>query len=403
MNYLARQILKVFQNLPFFFACLVPKQKDLWLFSAWHGKKYADNPKALFKYCVENTQIKAFWISSDASVVDDLMRKGLPALRQDSLMGIWMQLRAGIIVYTHAHHTEFTSYLIGHRTKKIQSWHGLPLKKIGVDDLFNSQSSIKRFLTKILTPHLNEVCDLILCAGNIDKEIFSRALQAKKNAAVITGYPRNDILVRTSIFEPESRVGNTRFYIYMPTFRSPPGTEFPFLQEKNFNAQKISDLLYEHNIELHIKLHPVQRINAEVESKINRTGNIKFIRDGGDVYEALHAYDGLITDYSSIFFDFLLTKRPVYFLAPDLQSYISSDREMYFDYHKVTPSHPKYSWEEIIEYITTSEYPWWQHAEVLKRFHQYTDGRSTARSFEEIIKIQYQSAFGSSASRSKRG
>ena len=57
----------------------------------------------------------------------------------------------------------------------------------------------------------------------------------------------------------------------------------------------------------------------------------------GDIYPMLAISDLLITDYSSIFFDYLLLDRPMIFFAYDLDAYLEKDRDMYFDYETITP------------------------------------------------------------------
>jgi CDP-glycerol glycerophosphotransferase (TagB/SpsB family) len=128
---------------------------------------------------------------------------------------------------------------------------------------------------------------------------------------------------------------------------------------------------------------------------IKNYSNIKAVHDKDieqDIYSVVPDYDILITDYSSIFFDYLLSDNPIIFAPFDYEKYITKDRELYYDYDEVTPGPKCKNWEEVLEWIVKfKENPNLfkkEREEVKNRFHKYHDGKNCERVYEEIIKLR---------------
>ena len=229
--------------------------------------------------------------------------------------------------------------------------------------------------------HLNDRCDLVFATGKQDKIIFERAFNVLPQNVVITGYPRNDILAASNC-KPDVK---PKKLLYAPTFRGNLGSEFPLLTAHHFDAASINRKLITNNAHLYIKLHPVQKLNPETEKLITNLSNIHITDDNNDIYSFILEFDALITDYSSIFFDFLLSNKPIYMLPIDIDTYLSSDREFYYDYYSITPSEPMRSWDSLIEYIYQEPYPVDRHNLLAKKTHIYQDPNSSQRAYETIL------------------
>ena len=352
---------------------LIPKRRNLWLFGAWFGQRYCDNPRALFELALQSPGIEAVWISRNRELCRQLQARNLPAAYFLSPRGLWLQLRAGAIIYTHAHFAEFYHALIGRQTRRIQTWHGTPLKMIGRDDRFARQ-------TQNLPLYLQDHCDLMLACGEPDQQIFRRAFNVRAEDVVITGYPRNDALARM----PAAQARPPRRLLYMPTFRGQPGSEFPLLDLQHFPLQQIEQQLARCQASLHIRLHPVQTLSAHRRQQLQACTRIQLLEGPEDIYQLLQDFDALITDYSSIYFDFLLSGRPVYLLPIDQQHYLRNDREFYYDYREITPSEPQHSWPALLDYIFTASYPQERHQQLCQRMHQFHDDRASERALALI-------------------
>jgi len=99
----------------------------------------------------------------------------------------------------------------------------------------------------------------------------------------------------------------------------------------------------------------------------------------------------LITDYSSVYFDFLLTDRPIIFAPFDYDSYIAKDRELYYDYDKVTPGPKCKDWDEVLDWIekfkTNPSLYQKERAKAKDKFHKYKDNKNSRRVFKEIVEL----------------
>lgn len=140
--------------------------------------------------------------------------------------------------------------------------------------------------------------------------------------------------------------------------------------------------LKDHDINFYYKLHYVDK------STLNEKNvNIKQLHDI-DIYELLAITDILITDYSSVYFDFLLTGRPIIFTPFDLDDYIRKERELYFNYHEVTPGPKCRDWNEVLlelEKIISGKDDYKKERQIVNnRFNTFQDGNSSKRVVEFI-------------------
>jgi CDP-glycerol glycerophosphotransferase (TagB/SpsB family) len=210
---------------------------------------------------------------------------------------------------------------------------------------------------------------------------------------VDTGYPRNDLFYRpgrrhlpitTEIKEmrEKSRVG-----IYLPTHRAEGKTEY--LENMIPELKELDSSLKEMSIILLIKQHFYHQKPGEKD--IADFSNIRFISDKDiehDIHAILPFTDFLITDYSSILFDYLLLNKPVIFLPFDLDAYTGADREFYYDYDTITPGPVAKNWNDLADklkdILENPESFSRDREEVLNKFNSFKDGESSARVFEEI-------------------
>jgi len=137
-------------------------------------------------------------------------------------------------------------------------------------------------------------------------------------------------------------------------------------------------------------MHPVNKPKNELLDKFKNFKYINFL-DEIDVAEVLANTDILITDYSSVFFDYLLTDNPIIFAPFDYEKYLTKDRELYYDYDEVTPGPKCKNWAEVLEWVfkfkDNSELYKDERKKVKDRFHKYHDNKSCDRVYKEIMKL----------------
>ena len=133
------------------------------------------------------------------------------------------------------------------------------------------------------------------------------------------------------------------------------------------------------------KTHFADNNNWDFETK-----QIKRIKKD-DIYEFLTFVDILITDYSSVYFDFCLLNRPIIFSPFDQESYLSNDRELYYNYNDVTPGPKCHNWQEVIseiDLILNGKDKYANKRQVLnQRFNRYQYFKNSKRLASQILSL----------------
>ncbi len=317
---------------------LIPKNRYKAIFIGWHKDEeceiFADNTKYLFLYINNhpefNTKIKTVWIAKDKQLAQKLREKDLISYPTHSPLGIYHSLTAQYAFIDAYLTRENVQYLGG--AKIVQLLHGKGMKKKGYNKKqsrkYNYIVSPSDFITDVLPDHFKQDSQII--PGKFTRNLL--AYQDQKNS---------QIGVDEKIWLQLKNSSNQYNVLYAPTFRR---------NEVDFKIQDILDLnekkLKDNNINLYIALHPkLFYISREIKS----TGNIHFIHNS-DLYPLLKYFDLLVTDYSSIFVDFLLYNKPIVFYAYDYQDYTSNEGFL-IDYQKETPGDKVYQKEELIDCI----------------------------------------------------
>lgn len=370
-------------------------KKPIWVFGAWEGKRYSDNSKYFFEYINKNhPEIRAVWITKNRNVLTHIKNKGFEAYMAYSLKGCYFAMKSQAVITCQPPRLDINNFVVFNRAKLVQLWHGIPLKKIGFDDrifLYTDSfvSNIKIFLTKLLCPSPFKKYALITATSEENKQRFQSSFDAHDDTIKITGFPRNDALFsfNKQFIKKEK---NQKIGIYLPTFRGGFSSEFDLFEKYNFNIEKLENFLKDRNILLYIKLHPMNLPSESLLKQIATSENIKFYKED-DIYDSLNIFNFLITDYSSIYFDYLLLDRPIIFTPFDINEYLKEDREFYYDYEEITPGPKAKNWDEVINYIdeniTNPDKFRGARERVRKIFHKYCDGKSNQRVYEEITNL----------------
>lgn len=335
---------------------LMPRDKHIWVMGSTFGRRFADNPKYFYLYLNQHhsEDIRAIWISKDKSIISLLNNNSLEAYYLYSLKGIWFALRAKVYLYDN--YSKDICFTLSGGAIKINLWHGIPLKKIQKDNQFdlvrNPKTRSQKIKWALRRLSDEKPTDYVVVTSEYLRPIFSSAFNTKNT--IICGYPRNDFLISDSIdnimTDDEKHIYNifvnkskdSKTVLYMPTFRESEHQFFEVISIARFEAY-----LKEHNIVFFVKLHPKSKVNdkfMEVQSEYIRIINLE-----QDPYPLLKLIDILVTDYSSIYFDFLLLGKPIIFFPYDLSEYLKNSREMYFDYEEVTPGIKAFSQMELEE------------------------------------------------------
>lgn len=390
-------------TLPLFFLVSIiskifPKDKNLWVFGAWDGQRYSDNSRYLFEFvCGNEPDIRAVWFTKNKRILQQINEEGQEVCPAYSLRGIWTALRAGMVFVSSGMPDVNPPGCYG--ALKIQLWHGIPLKKIGLDDKIsvnpdlNSLYNILKFLWVKSEFFKFPRYDMVISSSPEISERLSTAFGIKKEKVIVTGYPRNDIILSRNplpvpiIEDLKKKWDATRVILFAPTFRINGTGDSLF---GTMDLDRFNKMLVHNRAVFLIKMHYVQRLQKVLSDNVIKDHRIHLIteEEEPDINFLLPHIDVLVTDYSSVYFDFLLLDRPVIFTPFDIEQYNNIDREFYEDYNLATPGPKCRNWDEVIE-ILGDVFKGKDMCGQLRRekrsiYHTYVDSNSCERIVKDI-------------------
>ncbi len=357
---------------------LIPADPDLWLFGAWFGDRFGDNSRALFEYASrEEGGPKCVWLSSNAQVCDQVRSQGFQAASPYSLRGYWLSLRAGVGIVSNSHR-DLNAYIQPRLV--VNLWHGFPLKRIWSDNRHEGQDRWTKRLAMRVLPTLGWTrMSAAIALSDEHAALMASAFQLDRTDVWVTGYPRNDALRSTDAASEKPTL------LYLPTFRDRSG--FSVVDALMSEGDSITAGLSRLGAQMMVSMHPADLARAD----LTLPAGVRLARSVGareDLADLLNQADLLVTDYSSVYVDFLLTGKPIIFAPFDLDSYLAEDRDLYYEYGDVTPGPKARSWPEVLEaaeQLLTDRTRFKPERDALRaRWHEHADASSSKRVFERV-------------------
>lgn len=412
-RYLGKLVTHPFLFVLRFLSYLMPRSKNVWVFG--HPTKFDGNSKYFFLF-LQNSKVggvgavRAVWVSRNEKLVAQLKAKGYRAFLLYSFAGIWACLRAKFHFVDTS--LEALNYWLAGGAKVINLFHALPIKKMEQDvmkgdstevTLFHSKGLVK-LLMRFLFPWRFVKPEFVPSSSPLYTNVFSSMFRLSKERIKDTGIPRNDVLfldipgaeigLDEKAFQKvqEEKNRGKKVILYAPTFRD-TGDTHSFLEEKEA-LQKLDALMQGSGALFLVKIHPFMKIKVPRLTGGQAEGEYKsivFANPNTDSYPLLKLADVLVTDYSSIFVDFLLLSRPEIFFAYDLEKYMTKDRELYFDYNDFTPGLKARTLDEFLqalqETLQGKDDFQSKREQQLKLCFTHQDGNASQRIFEVVRKL----------------
>lgn len=294
---------------------LVPKNNRQVLISSSGMKHLSGNALAIFDRLVQDDRFL---------VMHAVYSKGdKNAIKLNTFKGLWFFLRSKHIIGTHGSADFF--FFPSSKKNYIQTWHGSPFKLIG---LCERNSDHKR--VKILKREM-EAINFFLTPSALVSNSFIKAFNIDKEKLLPIGSPRNDILLSNKASSLKKQFKAKNIILYAPTFRDwEPVKWFPF---NDFCIDTLSSILKKNDAHLLIRGHIKDIENVNIENHDNISVFDEYVCP--DINSVLSDIDILITDYSSIYFDYLLLNRPSIFIPYDIDIYEERRGFFYDDYEKI--------------------------------------------------------------------
>jgi CDP-glycerol glycerophosphotransferase (TagB/SpsB family) len=343
---------------------LFPRNQKIWLFGSTFGSRFAENPKYLYLYVAQNQsdEVRAIWISHEQSIITMLQEKGYEAYYYHSIKGMWYCLRGGYYIFDN--YSKDICFWLSGGAIKVNLWHGSGNKKTNYDNTFDKIRHPKNIWERFRT-YLRRISDekpyhYTLATSTSMAKIYTSAFRTDRKHILINGQPRNDMLFLESkvkikeVLLPQEmndrkiieqyHIEGYQILAYIPTFRDSEKEFFKVMDLAVFNT-----FLKNKKYILVTKLHPKSKLKKEFEEI--QYSNIVNIQAQTDIYSFLGMVDLLITDYSSIYTDFMLLNRPVVAFHFDYKLYCANTRDSYIPFEEYMPEIKVVTMEELIEEI----------------------------------------------------
>ena len=338
---------------------LVPKQKNLVLFIGAGEGEFRDNVKYLFLYVCRKkpADLRFYFLTENSRTQEAFDQKGLPVILYPRVATLFKMLRASVVIVDNLTWIRNLKYHFLWNACKVQLWHGCSIKSLELDNP-GELEKLNTWWKKIFVSASGRFprYDLLLSTSSLNTEkIFLPAFRSKK--IIEFGYPRNDVFFRQpdaldligadlTCIETVQRYSKKHYktVLYAPTFRD-TGTGNDFLEKEALDIEQLNRFGQSNRILFVFKIHPFRKL----EYDFSKADHVVRYADAGDVYPLLSSIDLLITDYSSIFFDFLFTGRPIVFFPYDYEKYTSKDRSLKYDYFWITPGPKCYTQDDLHE------------------------------------------------------
>lgn len=343
------------------------------------------NTRALYNYIKKN------------KLYDDIEIITLEELDKKNIFNkLKIKYKKNIIITTHS------AIKYNKNQAIIQLWHGIPLKSMGLMD--------KGYANKWISEdkYIFDDMDFIISTSEFYSAIINSTIGQNYNKYKICGYPRNDYLIKNkekfnmNIFFENFNLKNKNIF-YVPTFRQGYADRVEgnrideLINLINFNIESFNLFLLENNLNFIVKMHPFEEKYYKDKLANIKSENIYFLSNevleesDRDLYEWLNNSDMLITDYSSVYMDYLLTNKPILFVNTDEEEYRNSRGFLLEPYHEWTPGPKVSNFEtfknEILNLLENDNYYNTERKRLKKIMHKFNDNKNCERTWNFIKKI----------------
>lgn len=366
-----------------------------------HLKKYiilesnpdlSDNTYALYKILLENKineKYKIYWFVNDKNLYKDINLKNVHFISYygtttffEKIKILYINIKAKYIIDCNK-----LVYKKNKNQKRLYLTHGMPYK--AVPEYFNLIGNADYILS--LSPFFNDT--------------LAKLTHCNTNQIISLGFPRND-----DLFSKEKNIKNLfrnksfeKVILWLPTYRQRTNKDSNLSMKDSFQLglpiiydietlKSLNELLKEFNILLVLKPHPAQDlslIKAEQLSNFVILTNNDLDKENINLYEFLGQTDGLITDYSSVYYDYLLTDKPIAITTDDLEEYSKVFEFVYdniFDVIKGEYINNFSEFKTFLQNISTgNDIAKNDREKIKKTLHKYNDGNSSKRIYEFLV------------------
>ena len=373
----------------------LPIDDKLIVFEAFLGTKYADSPRVIYEYLLGNEaydDYKFIWLFKNPEKYTFLEANGRTKV-------IKRETNAYYAAFARAKYWVVNGWIPLRVQKKtgqiaLQCWHGTPLKRLRYDIITVEETTHQRNAQQSNDRDIMRY-DYLLSPSRFATRVFTSAFNLKKlkkeDIIIELGYPRNDVLVNATADQmqafrqkyaiPEGK----KVLLYAPTWRDDQHVEgkgYEYQTPVNF------DLLQEKIADEYIVLFRAHNMVANPFDFSKYDGFVRDVSQHDDISDLYLAADALMTDYSSVFFDYANLRRPIIFFMYDLEHYKDHLRGFYIDLKELPGDIVKT--EEAVATILGDLSAYQQkyqktYQAFTEKYNALDDGRATERVVDRVF------------------
>ena len=379
-----------------------PVDDKLIIFESFMGRRYSDSPRAIYEYMLKSSEYNeySFLWSIRGSVIDDYSFLNDNERTRVIQYGTEEYYRAFATAGYWISNSRIVNALVpGERQIYVQCWHGTPLKRLAYDIEVNGQNDLhnKEELLKLYSIDASKYTYMIspsaFCTEKFTSAFNLKAL-GKEDIFIEEGYPRNDFLnnyndddvnrVRTELGIPVDK----KIILYAPTWRDNQhisGTGYVF--DNPIDFEKLRELISEEYVVV-FRPHYFVANKFDFEKYEGFVYNAALYPEINDLYIIA---DALITDYSSVFFDYSILRRPILFYMYDLEQYQDTIRGFYISLDEL-PGPIVVEEKELFDKIANID-KWSRSEEYSRKYEAFSnrftyldDGKASERVVKRIFR-----------------
>lgn len=370
------------------------KKKNIIIFTSFPDA--SENSFAVFDYLTKKEKYKKYlmvWLINDYNKINKIKNNTFKLysnlntkyIKRNSFLGLYYYFRSKYIFCTHG---IFSGVGLSKGQVKVNLWHGMPLKRIGLLD--NKKKE------EIATSNY------MVATSNIFVDLLAKAFGMGRNNILNIGQPRNDLLFKTDNSLRKIGIDKEQYnkvFLWMPTYRVSiigdirtdgkiKGHGLPLLTKEEII--KLNNLLYNTKCLFVIKLHPMDEITAKYFKNLS---NMIFIDDeilidsNVQLYSLIGESDVLLTDYSSVYIDYLILNRPIGFIIDDFEEYKNSRGFVFDKPDDWMPGEKIRTFEELKKFILDIKNGIDKYREIRKEVNKKVNKFKDDKSSERLIEF----------------
>ncbi len=378
MKTLERVILKYLLRIVYYFSYIVPVKKRI-VFATYRN----DTMNGNFKYIYDEIQSRN--LDYECKFLYEKFNRGAKGIITyflHMMKATYYMATSEYFLIDDFYFPVYTVKKLRNKTEVVQVWHACgAFKKFGFSILDKNFGADNNYV-KYIPIHTNY--SHVLVSSKEVSKYYAEAFNMSEDNIDPIGIPRTDIFFNDDmkkeatkrVYSKYPELKGKNIVLYAPTFRG--NSQSDAKMDIAFDVEKVVETLPEGFV-LALKMHPFVKDSIKISND-----RIVDLSDYPAINDILIMTDLLITDYSSIVFEYSLLERPMIFYADDLDSY-EHERDFYYPYESFVPGPIVKTTDELIEVLNNSKCDYEKIKSFKNKFFDYTDGLASKRFVDKII------------------